>query len=263
MRRLRLLGVAGVFFSAVALTLFASSSAQALIITASGTITDQPYGPDANGLFGPVGASLIGDQYTETIATIPALNAYTTSPSPSYQLSTYGGAAYGANAAGTAAPYIIAVTVNGVIFTQIELNPFQNLSFLANGLTTNQGIPQMDSAVQVVQSAGCFSAYPSCTNSYIAAYSLSTPFIPKLSFNQSLTISNGLDPGSNTYFNFRSATTPGLPEAYTFFYGSIDTLSINSVAATPLPPAWTMMLIGLAGFGFVAYRRKNGAALAV
>ena len=29
------------------------------------------------------------------------------------------------------------------------------------------------------------------------------------------------------------------------------------VAATPLPPAWTMMLIGLAGFGFVAFRRNN------
>jgi hypothetical protein len=28
------------------------------------------------------------------------------------------------------------------------------------------------------------------------------------------------------------------------------------VSATPLPPSWTLMLIGLAGFGFVAYRRK-------
>jgi hypothetical protein len=34
-----------------------------------------------------------------------------------------------------------------------------------------------------------------------------------------------------------------------------------SVSATPLPPAWTMMLIGIAGLGFVAYRRKEKAAL--
>jgi hypothetical protein len=34
-----------------------------------------------------------------------------------------------------------------------------------------------------------------------------------------------------------------------------------SVSATPLPPAWTMMLIGLAGFGFVAYRRKSTSVL--
>jgi hypothetical protein len=33
--------------------------------------------------------------------------------------------------------------------------------------------------------------------------------------------------------------------------------SQNTVAATPLPPAWTMMLLGLAGFGAFAYRRKN------
>ncbi len=41
-------------------------------------------------------------------------------------------------------------------------------------------------------------------------------------------------------------------------FGHIQlTLSPSSLSATPLPPAWTMMLIGLAGFGFVAYRRNN------
>ena len=34
------------------------------------------------------------------------------------------------------------------------------------------------------------------------------------------------------------------------------------VSATPLPPSWTMMLIGLVVFGFIAYRRqKKGAAI--
>jgi hypothetical protein len=33
------------------------------------------------------------------------------------------------------------------------------------------------------------------------------------------------------------------------------------VSATPLPATWTMMLIGLAGFGFVTYRRKSKPAL--
>jgi hypothetical protein len=44
-------------------------------------------------------------------------------------------------------------------------------------------------------------------------------------------------------------------EGFSFDYGTA------SVSATPLPPAWTMMLIGLAGFGFVAYRRKSKPAL--
>jgi len=30
----------------------------------------------------------------------------------------------------------------------------------------------------------------------------------------------------------------------------------TAVSQTPLPPAWTMMLIGLAGFGWLAYRRQ-------
>jgi hypothetical protein len=41
---------------------------------------------------------------------------------------------------------------------------------------------------------------------------------------------------------------------------SIDYASA-SVSATPLPPGWTLMLIGIAGFGLVAYRRNGKPAL--
>ena len=44
-------------------------------------------------------------------------------------------------------------------------------------------------------------------------------------------------------------------EGFSFDY------STASVSATPLPPAWTMMLIGLAGFGFAAHRWKSKPAL--
>ena len=36
--------------------------------------------------------------------------------------------------------------------------------------------------------------------------------------------------------------------------------SPSPVSATPLPPTWTMMLIGLAGFGFFAYGRNSKPA---
>ena len=36
-----------------------------------------------------------------------------------------------------------------------------------------------------------------------------------------------------------------------------------SIAATPLPSTWTMMLIGLAGIGFVGYRQSKKATLPV
>lgn len=41
---------------------------------------------------------------------------------------------------------------------------------------------------------------------------------------------------------------------------SIGSISSSPVSAAPLPPSWTLMLIGLAGLGFVAYRRKMPVA---
>jgi hypothetical protein len=37
-------------------------------------------------------------------------------------------------------------------------------------------------------------------------------------------------------------------------------VEFNALAATPLPSSWTMMLIGLVGFVFVAYRRQRQAS---
>jgi hypothetical protein len=43
--------------------------------------------------------------------------------------------------------------------------------------------------------------------------------------------------------------------------GITGQMTLGPVAAVPEPPTWTMMLIGLAGFGFVGYRRKSKPAL--
>jgi hypothetical protein len=79
-----------------------------------------------------------------------------------------------------------------------------------------------DVANQEIDSNGCNSVQAACTVSYILAYSLTTPFVPMLSFTQSITASTGLDPGSITYFAFRSSSGVS-----TLFYGSISNLSIN------------------------------------
>jgi len=46
--------------------------------------------------------------------------------------------------------------------------------------------------------------------------------------------------------------------------GDFARIVTSNTAVTPLPSTWTMMLIGLAGLGFVAYRgtKRNTAALA-
>jgi hypothetical protein len=41
----------------------------------------------------------------------------------------------------------------------------------------------------------------------------------------------------------------------------IDNLTVNSVAATPLPSTWTLMLGGFIGLAAMAYRRKRNTPL--
>lgn len=50
------------------------------------------------------------------------------------------------------------------------------------------------------------------------------------------------------YSDFSIAYSPGITQG---------------TAATPLPSTWTMLLSGLAGIGFIAYRRKSKAGLLV
>jgi len=68
-------------------------------------------------------------------------------------------------------------------------------------------------------------------------------------------------------FSFFAQGTPPSGNAYgeeaTNGFG-VGTFALTPVSATPIPPTWTMMLLGLAGFGFLAYRqtKKGSVALA-
>src|ERR1051326_8784394 len=83
-------------------------------ITVVGTIFAETI-PDQNGLFGPVGASLVGYGYSETITTNPLLNTGVVD-STSTLLERDGGVVIGC----CGAAYTVTVTVNGVSYTQIE-----------------------------------------------------------------------------------------------------------------------------------------------
>jgi hypothetical protein len=41
-----------------------------------------------------------------------------------------------------------------------------------------------------------------------------------------------------------------------------DNVSLDVVAAVPEPSTWAMLILGFAGVGYMAYRRRNGATLA-
>ena len=57
--------------------------------------------------------------------------------------------------------------------------------------------------------------------------------------------------------------TYGVPNSLTSRVYSLhlDLLELTSVASIPEPSIWAMMILGFAGVGFMAYRRKSTAAL--
>ncbi len=177
------------------------ATADTWTITASGVIGSiggQNY--DNAGLFGPSGASLTGDSYIETISTDPLLNTGLGTCGNISCRGTIGGVVVG----GVAAPFTITITVNGLSFNQTELLPFINYSNLINALSSNDTSTTLqDSVYQGVQSAGCVAIASTCTASYIAAASTTTPFVPTLSFDQSISNPSGLDAISNINFNYR------------------------------------------------------------
>jgi hypothetical protein len=50
-----------------------------------------------------------------------------------------------------------------------------------------------------------------------------------------------------------------LPDGFTFDTVSGHNYGSSNVGAVPEPSTWAMMILGFAGIGFMAYRRRNGA----
>jgi PEP-CTERM motif len=233
------------------------TGAEAWTITVTGTIysgVNEPFALDGNGIFGVPGSPLVGSRYIETITTDPLQSTQLTS-SLSF-IERNGGPILG----GSGAPYFISTTVNGFTYTQTELDPFINRSYLISGIAS--GLGSQDQVYQEIGSPGCASSYGLCTSSYILAYSVNVPFVLSLDFNHPIiAFSNKLDAGSNTYFLFRNGPTEqGSIDQNTGFYGTIDFIAVlpdHFIAVNVLEPStWAMMLIGFVGLGF-AFRQSR------
>jgi hypothetical protein len=60
----------------------------------------------------------------------------------------------------------------------------------------------------------------------------------------------GNGPGNYTYFNNYDGPFPAVN-------GTLDSFTVTEIGAVPEPSTWAMMILGFAGVGFMAYRRKN------
>jgi hypothetical protein len=204
-----------------------STSALADIVTETytGTVSN---GLDAAGFFGSKNADLLGLTYTATYVfdtAVPTAAHISTGG----DFSTYGG---GVNTPAVSA----ALTINGHTFT-------------TNGLFH----AELD-AFNI--SSGAFQTYarvdPAFGSQFTNSLYTQDPAAP---YPTSLT-----SPFTYTYYAVGPASASGL-----FKIGG-DSLSLSptTVALTngvPEPSTWAMMILGFAGVGFMAYRRKSKPAL--
>jgi hypothetical protein len=248
-----------------------ASDAEAWTISISGTIYQNPNGGDQgdqNGIFvpgnsQPPGASMIGLPYTETITTDPYLNG-------DIEVSNSLLTATGWTVQGTtAAPYDLTTTVNGVSFTNSDLDPFWNRAYLLSGLKPALPTPE-DQLNQEVQSAGCGIGYGPCLRSFITATSYTTDFVKKLDFSHPIHPA-GLDTSSNIFFYYRNGPLEqGTVQEFTTFWGSISTISVDprgsllttsnlleSPTAVPLPAAFPLFASGVSVIGYLGWRNKQ------
>lgn len=239
----------------IAICAATSAYGSPIIGTVSGVITSST--PDQNGLFGPVGGTLVGDSYAETVVTDPALNSFNSIETPSFH-EVYGGNNW---SAGTGAPFTLTMTVNGLSYILNEADPFENMFYLNNGLSA--GVGAEDQLDETVLSEGCSSMYGPCTKSYVYPWSLTTPFIPTLDFDQSFADENGINsyPQSLMFFYQTGSTVSGSADEFdTNFSGTITSVSLNASTSVSEPPTWAI-LAGVFGVGFIVRTRRGARSV--
>lgn len=142
----------------------------------------------------------------------------------------------GASSAGSSSPGVISAGVTSFEMTSGNAT----LSLASNNLPTNitDSLAFSDGAI-IGWNLGL-----TTSNQYLllSNYDCSTGGVSCYWFAEDSAYDNTAGKGANV---FVSATSGNLPV----------------VATTPLPSTWTMMLIGLAGLGFVGYRQGKKAAL--
>jgi hypothetical protein len=115
---------------------------------------------------------------------------------------------------------------------------------------------EIDFAAPVSDAVFTFVTNPSSTPSIIQSF-LGATLVESASVSSSATNPNDIYGFTGSDFD-RIVVTP---ETAVNQAAVIDNLEFNVAAAVPEPSTWAMMILGFAGVGFMAYRRKSQPAL--
>jgi hypothetical protein len=209
------------------------ASAAIMDVTYTGTVS---YGIDTLGVFGTAGANLAGSSWVATYT-------FDTSLGHSYSSSNYN-EVYGGSIYNNTSPVLSSmITINGV--GQAVGGSYAGVVYGLN----NGGFSKQYHTAEYHSSGHTeyLENYITNTNGSLSA-SITTPFTYTVDANDT----------SNAYYYLTNGT------GYDSITASLATLTVSDhVAAVPEPSTWAMMLLGFAGVGFAAYRKKKTGTLAM
>ena len=230
MKKLRLSILPALLLGAIATGVATQALAAIVDVTYTGTISS---GYDQYNTWGTGNHDLTGDSFRLVFTVDTSIGYRSTDNSPSLVYDEiYGGSAYPISS-----PVSAVLTIGGN--SMIVPGPFA--SYAGN---VQQLAPVYSSTSEQV--------FGSSNSNYIVAYAYTD---------------NSLFPGSLTT-PFDVAITGGITTYGYFTLSDVDPLSTygylditNVSSAVPEPSTWAMLLLGFAGIGFMAYRRKSKPAL--
>jgi hypothetical protein len=213
------------------------ASAAIMDVTYTGTVYN---GTDTLGVFG--GGSLVGLSWVATYTFDTRLGYIYSSPFGNYNYA-YGGSGH---AAGYPSPVLSSmITINGV-------GRAVDGSYYGRDYGYNNDIGTFSRQHHVAENYN-YGHHEYLTNTIynyngLLPASITTPFTYTV---------NGSDLGWGFYYLWKGTIPEGI-------YAHIATLTVSKhVGAVPEPSTWAMMLLGFAGIGFAAYRKKKTGTFAM
>jgi hypothetical protein len=230
---------------ASALLGFSCSAAFADIVAETFTGTVASGGIDYGGYFGSPGADLSNTAFTVTYVFDTNLSGAGSTGSTNAVYYTYGGTFF--NPALSSPAVSATVTINGGAPFYVPTNVTSYYSEMMGESRTNFG--QFQAYAEVGHGPG-----PELYN-LIYTHDTNSPDVTSLDTPYSYTFAN---PGGAV----NDASNVG-----SFAFGAdnltllSETVTVAAVPLHPLPLLGQMLLLGLGGFGLLAYRRRNGSSL--
>jgi hypothetical protein len=207
------------------------ASAAIMDVTYTGTVSS---GTDTFGLFGKEGANLIGKTWVAT---------YTFDTSLGFPASN---GVRGGSELGNTSPVLSSmITINGI-----------GRAVSGSSYGYEYGLHDVTSSKQYHFAENYSAGHKEYLENYIASFNLSLPASITTPFTH--TVGSKDFEFNGTYYLANGAASETI-------HADLATLTVSDhvVAGVPEPSTWAMMLLGFAGVGFAAYRKKKTGPFAM